>query len=132
MEQELKKKCKICNEIKSLNDFENAKRYADKKDTRCRDCRKQEHILRKKLRKEATNLGLLYDGVICPICNTKTVLSQKESYTRQAVVDHNHNTGKIRGVICSLCNSGLGKLGDTLKNLENAVKYLSKPSVSIS
>lgn len=39
-------------------------------------------------------------------------------------VDHDHRTGKIRGVICSNCNSGLSMLGDTLKGIRRAEDYL--------
>jgi hypothetical protein len=39
-------------------------------------------------------------------------------------VDHDHKTGKIRGLLCHRCNRGLGLLSDSLKNVERAVKYL--------
>jgi hypothetical protein len=39
-------------------------------------------------------------------------------------VDHDHNTGKIRGLLCRKCNTGLGKLGDTAESVQRAVKYL--------
>ena len=41
-------------------------------------------------------------------------------------VDHDHITGKIRGLICHKCNIGIGLLGDTLDSVLNAVAYLSK------
>lgn len=41
-------------------------------------------------------------------------------------IDHDHNTGKIRGLLCSNCNAGLGLLGDSVDNLQNAVSYLER------
>ena len=52
----------------------------------------------------------------CEICSTKTDL----------VVDHNHNTGKVRGRICGLCNTMLGHAKDSVANLESAINYLKK------
>ena len=39
-------------------------------------------------------------------------------------VDHCHQTGNIRGLLCFDCNSGIGKLGDNLEGLMRAVRYL--------
>lgn len=42
------------------------------------------------------------------------------------VVDHDHDTGKVRGRLCINCNTGIGKLGDTVANVMRAVKYLEE------
>lgn len=44
-------------------------------------------------------------------------------------VDHCHSTGKIRGLLCSNCNRGIGLLGDTLDDLRSAVRYLEMAGV---
>lgn len=41
--------------------------------------------------------------------------------------DHDHKTGKLRGLLCFGCNTGLGHLGDSLEGLQRAVEYLSSP-----
>lgn len=41
-------------------------------------------------------------------------------------VDHCHTTGKVRGLLCSNCNNGIGKLGDTVEALESALDYLRR------
>lgn len=40
--------------------------------------------------------------------------------------DHCHDTMKFRGVLCWECNSGIGKLGDTLEGLRRALNYLEE------
>lgn len=39
-------------------------------------------------------------------------------------LDHCHITGKIRGFLCSNCNTGLGLFKDNINLLESAIKYL--------
>lgn len=55
----------------------------------------------------------------CGICK-----KHMSEFTRRFAVDHCHETGKIRGLLCMKCNIGLGNLGDTEKSLEQAMAYL--------
>lgn len=41
-------------------------------------------------------------------------------------VDHDHSTGRIRGILCHQCNTAIGQLGDTLESVLRAVKYLQR------
>lgn len=41
-------------------------------------------------------------------------------------VDHDHVTGKIRGLLCRQCNDFLGKIQDNRKTLQNLVDYLKR------
>jgi hypothetical protein len=47
------------------------------------------------------------------------------------VIDHNHNTGEIRGLLCHNCNRALGLLQDSVENLNAAVVYLQKRATTI-
>lgn len=58
----------------------------------------------------------------CKICNEETEL----------VVDHNHETGKVRGLLCRQCNIALGAIKDNTSFLKRAISYLELvPKVSI-
>ena len=44
-------------------------------------------------------------------------------------VDHCHETGEVRGLLCTQCNTALGKLNDDVDRLRCAISYLQKPAV---
>ena len=46
-------------------------------------------------------------------------------------IDHDHKTGKIRGLLCVCCNLGLGGFRDNPNILQNAIKYLEKDENSL-
>lgn len=50
----------------------------------------------------------------------------------QLHVDHNHITGKPRGLLCRACNIGIGLLCEDIQRLEKAKQYLIKHSVYAS
>lgn len=43
---------------------------------------------------------------------------------RELYIDHDHNTNKVRGLLCSNCNTALGKFKDDILILEEAIRYL--------
>ncbi len=49
--------------------------------------------------------------------------------TRALAVDHDHETGKFRGWLCSQCNTGMGKLGDNIEGLKKALAYLERAAL---
>jgi len=61
---------------------------------------------------------LKLQGGICKICGTDTPEG------KGWVVDHNHKTGEVRGILCAKCNTGLGMFGDSKERLQKAINYL--------
>jgi hypothetical protein len=62
----------------------------------------------------------------CAICEEEVELHVGNNFN--GVIDHNHETGKVRGVLCGHCNVALGKLetnGKLNKFIENATDYLT-------
>lgn len=64
-------------------------------------------------------------GGVCKIC------LQEERKARHGVimalaVDHDHETGKIRGLLCNNCNLGIGKFSDNVVYLFSAIDYLKE------
>jgi hypothetical protein len=65
---------------------------------------------------------LRYQGGKCFICQRAT------GKRRRLAVDHDHKTGKVRGLLCNPCNRDvLGHLRDSVAALERAVTYLRYP-----
>ena len=64
---------------------------------------------------------------ICGITEEKFLLTTgiKRKITK-FFVDHDHNTNKIRGLLCDKCNRGIGLLNDDIETLKKAVTYLEK------
>ena len=54
---------------------------------------------------------------VCKICH-------EPSQRKRLSVDHCHDTGKVRGLLCERCNSVLGRVKDSVLILENAANYL--------
>jgi hypothetical protein len=69
-------------------------------------------------RQQRSAILVSQDG-LCAIC-----------YERPAVtVDHDHSTGRVRGMLCKACNVALGVLGDDVESLERVVEYLTQPDL---
>jgi hypothetical protein len=64
------------------------------------------------------------DGT-CAICKSPPQPFGKRKWLRLAV-DHNHTTGKIRGLLCPKCNQGIGLLMDNPLFLIRAAEYLRR------
>ena len=63
----------------------------------------------------------------CAICNKpETMIDYRSKEIKDLYVDHNHETGKVRELLCSSCNQGIGLLQESLEILTNALNYLKK------
>ena len=101
---------------------------------RCYDCRNKEYKGNENGKRRVRNRNLIkqfgitlidYEVLLekqnykCLICG----ISQ-ESLSQQMAVDHDHQTNKIRGLLCGSCNGGLGLFKDNILLLRKAIKYL--------
>ena len=64
---------------------------------------------------------LIKQNYSCKICG-----KHESEFDRKLSVDHNHTTGKIRGLLCGNCNTGLGLFKDNKELLLKSVDYLKE------
>lgn len=75
-------------------------------------------VLRQGLTEAEYYFILSEQGGVCGIC--------RGHEQRRLAVDHDHETGAIRGLLCTRCNMGLGYFLDAANVLENAISYLER------
>jgi len=64
---------------------------------------------------------LVEQNYCCAICKR-----HRSEFNVNFCADHNHITGKPRGLLCHKCNSAIGLLQDSITNLAAAISYLEK------
>lgn len=91
----------------------------------CKQCSSFRRIYKKyKLTKEEYFHILKGQNYCCKICRSKEIFYEK------LIVDHCHSTGEVRGLLCSLCNKGLGSFRDNIQFLEEAIEYLRNTKIT--
>ena len=86
----------------------------------CRVCTQMRDLFRQRLyglSTEAYQEMLASQGGVCALCGGTPG-------ARALGVDHDHATGRIRGLLCSPCNTGIGNLRDDPDLLRKAIAYL--------
>ena len=119
--------CIACREPFPLTEFyvHRAGSGRNSYDSRCNGCRKKEMIVHRLGNSVEEYESLLSEARgLCAICHG--------SYGDRPNVDHCHKTGKIRGVLCSRCNSGIGLFLDSTQLLDAAIRYLDRSQAGAS
>jgi hypothetical protein len=138
------KKCAACKETKGLEEFYRYKPSRDGRNKWCRDCALTHKRLwrdknRLKVRREVYEKSLLrnygltlaeyeqmfsaQDG-LCAICGLPETALNRDGSIRRLHVDHDHETGMVRALLCSACNSVLGYIEAHPERVPHAMAYL--------
>lgn len=119
----IEKECSFCGETLSIDKFHKHPKGGGFQ-AQCKVCN-QELSYRYKLKKKY-GIGISdYNDMLtmqasgCAICgNPENIAGRRLS------VDHCHETGKVRGLLCNLCNIAIGNLHDDPDLLRRAIQYL--------
>lgn len=141
------KKCKFCKKIRVLSDFYKHPRAIDGYQNKCKFCAKaynKKHYKenrklvlergRQRVLNKSYGLSLIdYDRMfeeqngVCALCGEpESVKHRNTNAINRLSVDHNHETGKIRDLLCNRCNLLVGKVESDLSLVELAVDYIER------
>jgi len=130
--------CSKCGERKNVRMFGKNKSRSTGLQAYCKPCRRAYDKSRLSVTKR---YGITRDELLkmlnrqdhkCAICRVSATAAPKVGTYRSwigLVVDHNHRTGRVRGLLCQHCNLGIGKLQDDLAIVQRAAQYLSQDIV---
>lgn len=124
------KKCHLCGKVKKITRFNRCRSRADGRSATCRKCwavyQAERTLLRKfGMTKADYDAMLEAQGGGCAICGTTEGLVHRGRVQRLPI-DHCHKTEKVRGVLCTNCNNGLGRFKDDPALLRRAADYLER------
>ncbi len=112
----IERACTACGIVKSGNQFFRNRHTRDGIDARCKSCKKVRNIqVKYGLGSDAHEAILLAQDGRCGCCKK----------TRPLCVDHDHETNKVRGLLCQPCNLAIGLLGDSVTGVRSALMYLT-------
>lgn len=130
----LDQRCKTCKKLKPWDDFYKHKAYKSGHYRECKTCadkRGAKNAIKNPDMRLSANIKKFGITVLdykkiyaeqhgnCAICG-KSQSNQKQ----RMCIDHSHKTGKVRGLLCTHCNKGLGMFEDSIDVLLSAVSYL--------
>lgn len=133
--------CRVCKSIKPNTSFFRDKNRASGRSGYCKDChaavipdeykaaQNRKWLLKKKFGLSLEEYQARFDaqGGVCMICKQpETSTSGRYRNSRQLAVDHNHETGQMRDLLCMKCNTAIGMLNENLDLLKTAIEYLEK------
>jgi hypothetical protein len=103
-----------------LEQFHKDRQNNDGLSGRCIECKSHERRLaRYDLTPQAYNTMGFLQNWECAICR-----SPLHTLYRGLVVDHDHATGKVRGLLCDPCNLALGHFADDVVRMQRGIEYL--------
>lgn len=76
--------------------------------------------------------GIEYDAMVeaqdglCLTCGRPERKRRADGTMFTLSVDHDHVTGRVRGLLCIACNSALGMIGDSIPTLRSMIAYLER------
>ena len=121
--------CRVCTLDLPLSEYD-FRRDNNKHRTECKVCRAE--------REQAKRYGITVvrlrevkedAGNRCQACGIHADDVDHASFKHSPlVIDHDHSTGEVRGLLCSRCNNALGHLDDSIEKILKLKSYLEKTS----
>lgn len=116
-----KLRCTKCGELKDRNEenyYPSKNKFGFRR--QCKECHSKQ-MAECRLKKRYNINHEIYNEML-EKQNGKCLICEKED---KLVVDHDHATGEVRGLLCDVCNRGIGYLQEKNENLWNSILYLN-------
>lgn len=134
------KRCTRCREEKPIDQFHRNRSRGDGWSVWCKACVSQrnatpEHRARWRRNKLASRFGITAERYaemlseqegVCASCGRAETVNGNHGSVKALAVDHDHETGDVRGLLCQACNLALGVLGDDPARLMGLAAYVVK------
>jgi len=140
------KVCRLCGEERPLTEFYKDERRKDGHHSDCKACsvkrarawqvanpkrcaktKRQGHVRATYGLSPAAYDAMLSDqGFVCAACSSPEPGGRGDWH-----VDHNHETGAVRALLCHSCNITLGLMGESVPRLHSLITYLERYSVCV-
>jgi hypothetical protein len=125
-----KRECSTCHDTYPIIDFGAERRNKHlKTPSRCKHCRRKEWF-RKQYNLEEKDIEIMGKNQkgLCAACLLPLPTTENGSYLvgKIVAIDHNHITGKIRGLLHTQCNTIIGLCYEEVKTLEAIIEYINK------
>ena len=120
----MEKRCNRCNELKDINEFYKNRCTKDGYRSVCKECEKLTDAVR-----YFNRCFLTYEEYCrvkehqhnkCAICN-------KEA--KRFDIDHDHKSGKVRGLLCRNCNTAIGMFHENTEFMKKSIDYLNNGGI---
>jgi len=121
--------CATCQEWKLPVEYNKNKQQKSGLHYSCKECSKK-HVRKYNLPAKYGITSSKYDSMLveqlfkCAICDK--LLKDNGNYNERPVIDHDHNTKKVRQLLCHKCNLALGNINDDSKYAYKLYEYLKK------
>ena len=123
------RRCNRCSERKPLEEFHKNKNMPLGHGYTCKKCevdyRREnwQHLKQYGITRDDYDAMLSDQGGVCAVCKTP---GKTSSRSNRMAVDHDHQTGRVRGLLCGRCNTLISKLDESPGWIISALKYLGK------
>jgi hypothetical protein len=120
------KACNRCGQVRQLDGFHKQHTRPDGRRSICKEClsaQARPYLLSKRFGLSESDFSALLasQGNGCALCGVAKPGGRWENFH----VDHCHETGKVRGILCYRCNVAIGQLGDNEAGMARALAYIT-------
>jgi hypothetical protein len=135
------KKCSSCKTVKPLSEFYH-RREPNRKDqlqSECKECNKarrskwwkseegKKSSANTKLKRRFGLTLVQYEQKVVDVGGNCEICGATKSYNgHRLAIDHDHDTGDFRGILCKSCNLGIAAFQDNVSLMEKAIAYLMR------